>query len=60
MECTNQRGKGIPRNTPRVNGPTGLSEGMRQPRKEWLAQQTGSTGLMKGRKIKRVLIFKFK
>jgi hypothetical protein len=35
MECVNPRGKCIPRNTPRVNGSTGLGEGRRQPRKEW-------------------------
>jgi hypothetical protein len=29
--------KCIPRNTPRVNGPTGPVEGRRQPRKEWVS-----------------------
>jgi hypothetical protein len=60
MEGTNPRGRRIPRNTPTVNGPTGPGEGRRQPRKEWVNATAWAGSADKGKKIKRVLIFKFK
>jgi hypothetical protein len=47
MEGVNQRGKRIPRNTPRVNGPGG---GRRQPEKEWAGAGPVPARLIKGRK----------